>query len=241
MYARQGCDSCFALRSRWRYDSPPTMKIFIDSAELSEIKEAAALGLIDGCTTNPSLLAKAGRKIETAIPEICDVVDGPVSAEVVATEYEAILKEGRFLAKLHKNVVVKVPLIADGLRAVRTFKKEGIRTNVTLCFSAAQAMLAAKAGAAYISPFIGRLDDVASEGIELIEHIVTIYRNYDYDTEVLTASVRSPLHIVQAALIGSHCATVPITVIRQLIKHPLTDAGLAKFLEDNKKAATAAK
>jgi transaldolase len=217
------------------------MKIFIDSADIAEIKEAAALGLIDGCTTNPSLLAKVGRKIETAIPEICEIVDGPVSAEVVATEYEAILKEGRALAKLHKNVVVKVPLIADGLRAVRTFKKEGIRTNVTLCFSATQAMLAAKAGAAYISPFIGRLDDTAQEGIEVIEHIVTIYRNYDYETEVLTASVRSPYHVVQAALIGSHVATVPMNIIRQLIKHPLTDAGLAKFLEDNKKAAAAAK
>jgi transaldolase len=217
------------------------MKIFIDSADIAEIKEAATLGLIDGCTTNPSLLAKVGRKIETAIPEICDVVDGPVSAEVVATEYEAILKEGRTLAKLHKNVVVKVPLTADGIHAVRTFKKEGIRTNVTLCFSATQAMLAAKAGAAYISPFIGRIDDTANEGIELIEQIVTIYQNYDYETEVLTASVRSPLHVMQAALIGSHCATVPMSVIRQLLKHPLTDVGLAKFLEDNKKAAASAK
>ena len=217
------------------------MKIFIDSADLAEIKEAAALGFIDGCTTNPSLLAKVGRKIETAIPEICEIVHGPVSAEVVATEYEAMLKEGRALAKLHENVVVKVPLTADGLRAVRTLKKEGIRTNVTLCFSATQAMLAAKAGAAYISPFIGRIDDTANEGIELVEQIVTIYRNYDYATEVLTASVRSPMHVVQAALIGSHCATVPMSVIRQLIKHPLTDVGLAKFLDDNKKASSAAK
>jgi transaldolase len=217
------------------------MKIFIDSADLAEIKEAATLGLIDGCTTNPSLLAKVGRKIETAIPEICEIVDGPVSAEVVATEYEAMLKEGRTLAKLHKNVVVKVPLTADGLRAVRTLKKESIRTNVTLCFSATQAMLAAKAGAAYISPFIGRIDDTAQEGIELVEQIVTIYENYGYETEVLTASVRSPLHVLQAALIGSHCATVPMSVIRQLIKHPLTDVGLAKFLEDNKKASAEAK
>jgi transaldolase len=217
------------------------MKIFIDSADLAEIKEAAALGVLDGCTTNPSLLAKVGRKIETAIPEICEIVDGPVSAEVVATEYEAILKEGRALAKLHKNVVVKVPLIADGLRAVRTFKKEGIRTNVTLCFSATQAMLAAKAGAAYISPFIGRIDDTSHEGMELIEQIVAIYQNYDYETEVLTASVRSPMHVVQAALLGSHCATLPLSVIRQLIKHPLTDVGLAKFLEDNKKATATAK
>jgi transaldolase len=217
------------------------MKIFIDSADLAEIKEAATLGLIDGCTTNPSLLAKVGRKIETAIPEICEIVDGPVSAEVVATEYEAMLKEGRSLAKLHKNVVVKIPLIADGLRAVRTLKKEGIPTNVTLCFSATQAMLAAKAGAAYISPFIGRIDDAAQEGIELVEQIVTIYQNYGYATEVLTASVRSPLHVMQAALIGSHCATVPMSILRQLIKHPLTDVGLAKFLEDNKKASAAAK
>ena len=217
------------------------MKIFSDSADLAEIKEAAALGVIDGCTTNPSLLAKVGRKIETAIPEICEIVDGPVSAEVVATEYEAILKEGRALAKLHKNVVVKVPLIADGLHAVKTFKKEGIRTNVTLCFSATQALLAAKAGAAYISPFIGRIDDTSHEGIELIEQIVTIYQNYDYETEVLTASVRHPVHVVQAALIGSHCATLPMSVIRQLIKHPLTDVGLSKFLEDHKKAAAAAK
>lgn len=217
------------------------MKIFIDSADLAEIKEAAALGLIDGCTTNPSLLAKVGRKIESAIPEICEIVAGPVSAEVVAAEYEAILTEGRGLANLHKNVVVKVPLTTDGLRAVKTFKKEGIRTNVTLCFSANQAMLAAKAGAAYISPFIGRLDDTSQEGIELIEQILTIYQNYDYDTEVLTASVRSPLHVAQAALLGSHCATVPMSVIRLLIKHPLTDLGLAKFLEDNRKAAAGAK
>ncbi|MGO9837925.1 MAG: fructose-6-phosphate aldolase [Polyangiaceae bacterium] len=217
------------------------MKIFIDSADLAEIKEAAFLGLIDGCTTNPSLLAKVGRKIESAIPEICEIVDGPVSAEVAATEYEAILSEGRKLASLHKNVVVKVPLLTDGLRAVKTFKKEGLRTNVTLCFSANQAMLAARAGAAYISPFIGRLDDTSQEGIALIEQILTIYRNYGYDTEVLTASVRSPLHVMQAAILGSHCATVPMSVIRQLVKHPLTDVGLATFLEDNRKAAAGAK
>jgi transaldolase len=217
------------------------MKIFIDSADINEIKEAGALGVLDGCTTNPSLLAKVGRKIETAIPEICEIVDGPVSAEVVAVEYEAILKEGRALAKLHKNVVVKVPLIADGLKAVRTFKKEGIRSNVTLCFSATQALLAAKAGAAYISPFIGRLDDTAHEGMELIEQIVQIYSNFDFETEVLTASVRSPVHVVQAAMVGSHCATIPMSVIRQLMKHPLTDIGLAKFLEDHKKAAEKAK
>lgn len=217
------------------------MKIFIDSADISEIKEAAALGVLDGCTTNPSLLAKVGRKIETAIPEICEIVDGPVSAEVVATTYEEILVEGRALAKLHKNVVVKVPLIAEGLKAVKTFKKEGIKTNVTLCFSANQAMLAAKAGAAYISPFIGRIDDTSHEGMELIEQIVQIYDNYGFETEVLVASVRSPYHVVQAALIGAHCSTIPMSVIRQLIKHPLTDSGLEKFLADNKKAAEKAK
>jgi transaldolase len=217
------------------------MKIFIDSADIHEIKEAAAMGLLDGCTTNPSLLAKVGRRIETAIPEICEIVNGPVSAEVVATEYEAILKEGRFLAKLHSHVVVKVPMLVDGLRAVRTLKQEGIRTNVTLCFSPTQALLAAKAGAAYISPFLGRVDDTAGEGMELVRQIVEIYENYDFDTQVLAASIRSPLHVVQAALVGSHCATIPISVIRLLVKHPLTDVGLEKFLADAKKAAEKAK
>jgi transaldolase len=213
------------------------MKIFIDSADVEEIREAAALGILEGCTTNPSLLAKAGRKIDTAIPEICEIVNGPVSAEVVATEYEAILSEGRALAKLHENVVVKVPLLVDGLRAVRTLKLEGIRTNVTLCFSATQGLLAAKAGAAYISPFLGRVDDVAQEGIELVRQLVTIYKNYGLETEVLAASIRSPLHVVQAAMLGAHCATIPIGVIRLLLKHPLTDAGLAHFLADARMAA----
>jgi transaldolase len=217
------------------------MKIFIDSADIQEIKEAAAMGFLEGCTTNPSLLAKVGRKIETAIPEICEIVGGPVSAEVVATEYEAILDEGRKLAKLHGNVVVKVPMLVDGLRAVRTLKKEGIRTNVTLCFSATQALLAAKAGAAYISPFLGRVDDTAQGGTELLEQIVTIYQNYDFETEVLAASMRSPLHVVQAAMIGADCATLPMSVIRQLLKHPLTDAGLERFLADARKAAESAK
>jgi len=213
------------------------MKIFIDSADVEEIREAAALGILEGCTTNPSLLAKAGRKIDTAIPEICEIVNGPVSAEVVATEYEAILSEGRALAKLHESVVVKVPLLADGLRAVRTLKLEGIRTNVTLCFSATQGLLAAKAGAAYISPFLGRVDDVAQEGVELVRQLVTIYKNYGLETEVLAASIRSPLHVVQAAMLGAHCATIPIGVIRLLLKHPLTDAGLAHFLADAQIAA----
>jgi transaldolase len=213
------------------------MRIFIDSADIKEIKEAAALGFLDGCTTNPSLLAKAGRKLETAIPEICEVVNGPVSAEVSSTEYESILREGRALAKLHGNVVVKVPLLVDGLRAVRTLRKEGILCNVTLCFSATQALLAAKAGAAYISPFVGRVDDTAEDGTELLRQIVTIYENYDFDTEILAASIRGPLHVMQAAMIGADCATLPLAVMRQLIKHPLTDAGLDKFLADGKAAA----
>lgn len=213
------------------------MKLFIDSADIKEIKEAVATGFIEGCTTNPTLLAKSGRKIADAIPEICEIVNGPVSAEVVATEYEAILKEGRSLAKLHQNVVVKVPLLVDGLRAVRTLKQEGVRTNVTLCFSAPQALLAAKAGAAYISPFVGRLDDTSEDGIGLVESILKIYSNYGLDTEVLAASIRSPLHITRAAIAGAHCGTLPISVIRLLLKHPLTEVGLEHFLADAKTAA----
>jgi transaldolase len=211
------------------------MQIFIDSADVREIREAAAMGVIDGCTTNPSLVAKVGRKLEEVIPEICTIVDGPVSAEVISTDAEGMIREGRELAKIHKNVVVKIPLIADGLKAVRVFSAEGIKTNVTLCFSPMQALLAAKAGATYISPFVGRLDDIQSDGMELIEQIVTIYENYGFDTQVLVASVRSPMHLVQSALIGAHCATVPFNVIAQLLKHPLTDKGLEQFLADAKK------
>jgi len=213
------------------------MKIFIDSADVEEIRDAAAMGVIDGVTTNPSLVAKVGRKLEDVIVEVCEIVNGPVSAEVLATETEPILKEARELAKLHPNVVVKVPLIPDGLKAVRALSEEGIRTNVTLCFSAPQAMLAAKAGASYISPFLGRIDDIAGEGMELVEQIVQIYRNYDLETEVLAASIRHPVHVVQAAMIGAHVATIPHKVIRQLLKHPLTDIGLEKFLADAKKNA----
>lgn len=213
------------------------MKIFIDSADVREIKEAAEMGFLDGCTTNPSLLAKTGRKIEQAIPEICEIVSGPVSAEVVATEYEPMLKEARFLAKLHQNVVVKVPLTTDGLKALRTLRREDVRVNVTLCFSPTQALLAAKLGATYISPFLGRVDDVAEEGTHLLEQIVRIYAHYDFSTQILAASIRSPLHVVKAAELGAHCATIPLSVIRQLVKHPLTDAGLAKFLADARKAA----
>jgi transaldolase len=211
------------------------MKIFIDSGDTGEIREAAAMGAIDGVTTNPSLLAKAGKPTRKAIAEICELVDGPVSAEVLATDTQGILTEGRDLAKIHPNVVVKVPLILDGLKAVKTFTEEGIRTNVTLCFSPSQALLAAKAGASYISPFIGRLDDVSEEGMQLIEQIVGIYGNYDFETEILVASVRHPMHVVQAALLGADVCTVPFKVITQLVQHPLTDAGLARFLEDAKK------
>jgi transaldolase len=211
------------------------MKFFIDSGDIGEIKEAAAMGAIDGVTTNPSLLAKAGVPTKKAITQICEVVDGPVSAEVIATDTATILEEGRVLAKLHPNVVVKVPLIADGLKAVQQFHKEKIKTNVTLCFSPTQAIFAAKAGASFVSPFIGRLDDISEEGMDLIEKIVRIFDNYDWDTEVLVASVRHPVHVVQAALLGADICTVPFNVIKQLVKHPLTDAGLAKFLEDAKK------
>lgn len=193
------------------------------------------MGAIDGVTTNPSLLAKAKAPLEKTIQAICELVDGPISAEVLATTTDEILTEGRRLAAIHSNVVVKVPLIQDGLKAVRQLHSEGIRTNVTLCFSPTQALLAAKAGASFISPFVGRLDDLSDDGMALIEKIVTIYQNYDFPTEVLVASVRHPLHITQAALIGAHVCTVPFKVITQLVEHPMTAQGLQKFLEDAKK------
>lgn len=211
------------------------MKFFIDTADINEIREANKLGVLDGVTTNPSLMAKTGRKVLDVLKEICDEVDGPISAEVLAVDFDGIMKEGHALAKLHKNIVVKVPLIKEGLKAVKAFSGEGIKTNVTLCFSPNQALLAAKAGATYISPFIGRLDDVSAVGMELVEQIVTIYENYGFDTEVLVASVRNPIHVLEAALIGAHVATMPLSVIEQLIKHPLTDIGLEKFLSDAKK------
>lgn len=215
------------------------MKFFIDSGDINEIKKAASMGLLDGVTTNPSLLAKSGKPMKKALAEICEIVDGPISGEVLAVDYEGILKEGREIAKIHKNMVVKVPLIAEGLRAVKTFHSEGIHTNVTLCFSANQALLAAKAGASYISPFIGRIDDTSHEGMQLIEQIITIYQNYAFQTEVLVASVRSPTHVLQAAQLGADICTIPFKVIEQLAYHPLTDIGLAKFLEDGKKIPTA--
>ncbi len=208
------------------------MNIYLDTANVKEIQEAAKLGLIDGVTTNPSLVAKEGRSFKEMLLEICKMVDGPISAEVVSIESEAMVKEGRDLAKVHKNIVVKVPLIPEGLRATKQLSAEGIRVNVTLCFSPTQALLAAKAGAWCVSPFIGRLDDVSSDGMELIRQIVTIYKNYDYKTQVLVASVRHPQHVVEAALAGGHICTMPYTVFQQLVKHPLTDLGLKKFLAD---------
>jgi transaldolase len=211
------------------------MKIFIDSGDLNEIRDAAAMGVIDGVTTNPSLVAKVGRPLPALIADICEIVDGPISAEVLATDTDGILREGRALAKIHKNVVVKVPLIADGIKAVKVFSQEGIKTNVTLCFSAPQALLAAKAGASYISPFIGRVDDIGGNGMDLIRQLVQIYKNYGFATEVLAASIRHPVHVVESALAGAHVGTLPHKVILQLLEHPLTAAGLEKFLADAKK------
>lgn len=208
------------------------MKLYLDTANIKEIQEGAKLGLIDGVTTNPSLVAKEGRSFKEMLLEICKMVDGPISAEVVAIESEAMVKEGRDLARVHKNIVVKVPLIPEGLRATRQLAAEGIRVNVTLCFSPTQALLAAKAGAWCVSPFIGRLDDVSSDGMALIRQIVTIYKNYDFKTQVLVASVRHPQHVVEAALAGGHICTMPYAVFQQLVKHPLTDLGLKKFLAD---------
>jgi transaldolase len=208
------------------------MKFFLDTANVKEILEAASLGLLDGVTTNPSLVAKEGRSFKEMLIEICNIVDGPISAEVVSLEADAMVKEGKELAKIHKNIVVKVPLIAEGLKATKRMAAEGIKVNVTLCFSPTQALLAAKAGAWCVSPFIGRLDDISSNGMELIRQILTIYRNYDFKTQVLVASVRHPQHVVEAALAGGHICTMPFSIFQQMVKHPLTDSGLKKFLAD---------
>src|SRR6184192_1849506 len=208
------------------------MKLFLDTANVKEIQEAASLGLLDGVTTNPSLASKEGRSFRDLLLEICQLVDGPISAEVVSVEADAMVKEGRELAKIHKNIVVKCPLIPEGIKATKRLTSEGIRVNVTLCFSPTQAMLAAKAGAWCVSPFIGRLDDISENGMELIRDIVTIYRNYQYKTKVLVASVRNPMHVVEAAKIGGDICTMPFTVFKQLVQHPLTDIGLKKFLAD---------
>lgn len=211
------------------------MKFFIDTANINEIKEAAALGILDGVTTNPSLVSKEGKDFRKLLDEILAIVDGPVSAEVISTDYDGILKEAHELSKIHKNIVIKVPLIKEGLKAVRTLTSENIKTNVTLCFSPSQALLAAKAGATYISPFVGRLDDISFNGMDLIAQIVEIYNNYDYQTQILVASIRHPLHLVEAALLGAHVSTMPFSVIDRLFNHPLTDSGLEKFLGDWKK------
>lgn len=209
------------------------MKFFIDSAEIAEIKEINAYGLLDGVTTNPSLIAKSGRDFKEVIAEICKIVDGPVSAEVAATDYENMVREGEILAKIAKNVCIKLPLTMDGLKACKYFSSKGIQTNVTLCFSAAQAILAAKAGATFVSPFVGRLDDVGQDGLSLIEEICTIYANYpDFKTQVLVASIRNPIHITQSAKMGAHVATIPGKVLKQLASHPLTEKGLETFVKD---------
>ncbi len=215
------------------------MKFFIDTANLAQIKEAQDLGVLDGVTTNPSLMAKEGIKGDENIlkhyVDICNIVTGDVSAEVIATDFDGMVREGELLAKLHKQIVVKVPMIKDGIKAIKYFTDKGIRTNCTLVFSAGQALLAAKAGATYVSPFIGRLDDVSTDGLRLIEDIRIIYDNYGYKTQILAASVRHPMHIVDCALIGADVATCPLSAIIALLKHPLTDNGLAQFLADAKK------
>lgn len=208
------------------------MKLYLDTGSVKEIREAASYGLVDGITTNPSLVSKEGRDFKDLLLEICGIVDGPISAEVVSIEAAAMVKEGKELAKIHKNIVVKCPLIPEGLKATKQLSSEGIRVNVTLCFSPTQALLAAKAGAWCVSPFIGRLDDISSNGMELIRQILTIFENYNFTTQVLVASVRHPQHVVEAALTGGHICTMPYSVFQQLVKHPLTDNGLQKFLSD---------
>jgi fructose-6-phosphate aldolase, TalC/MipB family len=212
------------------------MKIFIDTANVEEIKLAAELGILDGVTTNPSLIAKEGRDLKEVIEEICSIVDGPISAEVISLKSDEMVSEARELVKLHKNIVIKIPMCAEGLKAVSILKKEGIRTNVTLIFSAQQALLAAKAGASFVSPFLGRLDDIGNGGLQIIQDIAQIFDYYGIETEIISASVRHPMHVLDCAKAGSHIATIPYKVIMQMIKHPLTDSGIEKFLEDYSKS-----
>jgi len=211
------------------------MKFFIDTANIDEIKEANKMGMVDGVTTNPSLISKEGRDFEEVIKEICEIVDGPISAEVISIDAEGMVKEARHLAAIHDNIVVKIPMTVDGLKATRTLTGEGIKTNVTLVFSPLQALMAAKAGATYVSPFVGRLDDLSHEGLLLVEQIVEIYSNYGYDTQIIVASVRNPLHVLDAAMMGADIATIPFNVLGKLAAHPLTDKGLKSFLDDWKK------
>lgn len=208
------------------------MKFFIDTADIKEIKEAAQLGVLDGVTTNPTLLSRVDGKFEDIIRSICEIVDGPVSAEVVSLHFEGMITEARQVSRIHKNVVVKIPMTYDGIKAAKQLESEGIRTNVTLVFSASQAILAAKANASFVSPFVGRIDDISHFGMDLVHDIVTIYENYGFTTEVIVASIRHPLHVVEAALAGAHIATIPFKVINQLVKHPLTDVGIKRFSDD---------
>lgn len=212
------------------------MKFFIDTANIAEITDAYAMGMVDGVTTNPSLIAKEGRAFEDIIKEICEIVDGPISAEVISTDYDGMIQEAGKLAEIHDNIVVKIPMTIDGIKATKTLTEEGIKTNVTLVFSPLQALMAAKAGATFVSPFVGRIDDISSDGMLLVEQIVEIYGNYAFDTQVIVASVRNPLHVLDAALIGADIATIPYSVLSRLASHPLTDKGLKAFLDDWKKA-----
>lgn len=208
------------------------MKLFIDTANINEIREANSLGIIDGVTTNPTLIAREGRDFIEVVKEICSIVDGPISAEVVSLKSDDMVKEARILAKIHKNIVIKIPIVPEGLKATKILSGEGVKTNLTLCFSPNQALLAAKAGATYVSPFIGRLDDISAVGIELVQDINTIFLNYGFKTQIIVASVRNPVHVLDAARIGADIATVPYATLMALVKHPLTDAGVQKFLKD---------
>ncbi len=212
------------------------MKFFIDTANIDEIKDAHSMGMVDGVTTNPTLIAREGRDFKEIITEICEIVDGPISAEVISLETEGMVAEARDLAKIHANIVVKIPMTTDGLKAVRILAAEGIKTNVTLVFSALQALMAAKAGASFVSPFVGRLDDLSQEGMLLIEQIAEIYSNYAFNTEIIVASIRNPLHVLDSAVIGADIATIPYSVLKKLAAHPLTDKGIQSFLDDWKKA-----
>ncbi|MBL7033033.1 MAG: fructose-6-phosphate aldolase [Candidatus Delongbacteria bacterium] len=208
------------------------MKFFIDTANIEEIREAAAIGILDGVTTNPTLIAREQREPTGLLKEICELVDGPISAEVVSLESEGMVTEGRVLAKIHHNITVKIPMTIEGLKAVKILSAEGTKTNVTLVFTSAQALLAARAGATFISPFVGRLDDIGAPGIELVDEIMAVYSNYAIDTEVIVASIRNPIHVIEAAQIGADIATIPFKVIQQLARHPLTDSGIEQFLKD---------
>lgn len=208
------------------------MKIFLDTANLDEIKEANSWGILDGVTTNPTLVAKEGCEFEKRVRDICEIVDGPISAEALSMDSEGMIKEARELSKIHKNIIVKIPMTAEGLKAVKVLSKEGVKTNVTLVFSPNQALLAAKAGATYVSPFVGRLDDISHNGMDLVRDILTIYRNYGFKTQVIAASMRHPVHVTEAALAGAHVATVPFDILKKMLKHNLTDEGIQKFLKD---------